>query len=955
VGGGTTLVGREAELATLRRLVRDAVDGRGAVVLLAGEAGVGKSRLAREALSDGSATFVEASASEGGTPPYGPAVEALRLGFRRRPETVEALGSLRPHLATLLPEYGPAVDTGDRSTLVEALRAAFVALAAGGPVAVLLDDLHWADTATVELLPALAVARDEPLLVVGTYRSDELPRGHPLRRVRTELRRAGRLKEVALEPLDDGATNLLAWAALDAEPGPRLAAAIRDRSLGVPFFVEELAAALVASGRLVETPRGLELPEGSDLPVPESVRDAVLARTDGIDAAARAALEAAAVAGTSVELAVLAELSAEQGIDGALASGMLVDTGSGVAEFRHALAREAVLLETPWIRRRSLHARLSELFEAGDGPPELVARHALAAGQRDRAVPFLLLAAERFCSVHAYRDAAAVVRQALELWAGEEDAPERLDALARLGRCLQLSGEFRRAAPIWRELADRHARLGHEQAAATALRDLGEALDYHGRSAEALPILVESAAVFDRLDAPGEAARARFLAAGAAYGIRDHEAEADLYRLAQDGARAAGDEELRLTARAFEGSALMHMGRLEDGRRAVEDALSGALSGSYVQAAADAYFALAVILTKTGDPAVQATLEQAIEYCEANGEQAARQFCVGCLARVLWKTGEWDRAVELAQSVRAVPDPNGISHMHAAEAWGCVEAARGRPRAAKPLLGEVQRFAASFGGSGRDSLAALGRLDVARGDLDQATDRCRRLLERLPESSDALYVAPLRWAAAHAASRGLAAEVAACGQALARIGADRPHVEARAALAATLGESLLLARDADGAVASFGQSLALYGEISAPFERAETLVRAAAASVAAGQPDTAVQQLVEAYRSSRRLGAQPLAALAASKLSELGERVDERVGRRGQADLRPGGLTRRELEVLRLVAVGRTNREIAAELVLSRRTVDMHVRNLLSKLDCRTRTEAAARAFEERLLEPATR
>jgi DNA-binding CsgD family transcriptional regulator len=256
---------------------------------------------------------------------------------------------------------------------------------------------------------------------------------------------------------------------------------------------------------------------------------------------------------------------------------------------------------------------------------------------------------------------------------------------------------------------------------------------------------------------------------------------------------------------------------------------------------------------------------------------------------------------------------------------------------------------------GVEEAAALGRLDLGRGDVDAATDRCRGLLAEVADDAGAAYVAPLRWAAAHLASQGLAGETAACGEVLARLAADYPHVEARAALAATLAEASALAGDVDGASAYFEQALALYAEIEAPFERAETFVRAAGASLEAGEREIAVRHLVDAHRTARRLGARPLAALAASRLAELGERIDERVGRRAVADLRPGGLTRREVEVLRLVAVGRTNREIARELHLSTRTVDMHVRNVLAKLDCRTRTEAAARAFEQGLVEPALR
>ena len=144
----------------------------------------------------------------------------------------------------------------------------------------------------------------------------------------------------------------------------------------------------------------------------------------------------------------------------------------------------------------------------------------------------------------------------------------------------------------------------------------------------------------------------------------------------------------------------------------------------------------------------------------------------------------------------------------------------------------------------------------------------------------------------------------------------------------------------------------LLGECELPFERAEVELRAAGALAAADERDGAVERLVSAYRTARRLGAQPLATEAARALEALGERVDERLGRVAAAQARPGGLSRRELEVLRLVAVGRTNREIAHTLYLSPRTVDMHVRNALSKLDCHTRTEASSRAIALGLIEP---
>src|SRR5262245_15838855 len=184
------LIGRGAERAELERHLAAARRGRGGIVLLAGEAGVGKTRLAEVVLGDAGLRVLEAVATPEATPPYGPIVAALRAYRRAVPDGLADAGPLAPYLALLLPELGPAPAAGDRATLFEAVRGALAAVARRGPAALFLDDLHWADDATLELLPPLARALEaEPLLVVGAYRSDDVPRGHALRRTRGELRR----------------------------------------------------------------------------------------------------------------------------------------------------------------------------------------------------------------------------------------------------------------------------------------------------------------------------------------------------------------------------------------------------------------------------------------------------------------------------------------------------------------------------------------------------------------------------------------------------------------------------------------------------------------------------------------------------------------------------------------------------------------------------------------------
>src|SRR5919197_2175839 len=250
-----------------------------------------------------------------------------------------------------------------------------------------------------------------------------------------------------------------------------------------------------------------------------------------------------------------------------------------------------------------------------------------------------------------------------------------------------------------------------------------------------------------------------------------------------------------------------------------------------------------------------------------------------------------------------------------------------------------------------DSTAALARVAAAEGSHDEARERCRMLLGEWEGTNDHHYaIAGLRWAASFFAGQGDARGVRECADALSRMASETGHPDALAALACAIGESALLDGDAATAAEQTVRAAELHRDLDIPFERAQVELRAGVAPAAAGEREPALERLSAAHRLARKLGARPLAVEAAREVSALGESVSDRLGARAVAHAENGGLSRRELEVVRLLSVGRTNREIAGELFLSRRTVDMHVRNILRKLDCRSRVEAAHRAGELGLL-----
>jgi DNA-binding CsgD family transcriptional regulator len=949
-GGG--LIGRERERVELDRALAAAASGRGGLLLLAGEAGVGKTSLAEEAVRESGLRLLYGEAGPEAALPYGPVSAVLRSYLRSTAGGSGELladGALDPHLALLLPQLGPAPDAGDRVTLFEVLRAAFAMIARNVPTVLFFDDLQWADQATLEILPPLAGAlAGEPLLILGAYRNDEIPRGHPLRRMRTELRRLRRLHEVTVEPLDRAATAALAARVVGGDPGARLADVLYDRTQGIPFFVEELATALVDGDRVRRGPAGIDLVGEDEAPLPDTVRDAVLLRAGVLSEPARRALDIAAVAGLTVTLDAFRELAGStDGIEEAIEHGFMIASGDGQAAFRHALTREALYGDISAGRRRELHRRMAEHLAARTAAAGLVAEHWLGAREPDRARESLVAAAEESTRVHAYRDAAGMLRRALELWPAAEEET-RLAVLGRLAECAAVSGELAEAARSWRDAAEGYRLRSDLRRAAEAERRLAVIYDMQGAWERALATRQDAADAFAACGLAGDAAAERLAAAAQLQVAGSFSVALELTATALAEAEQAGQTGMQARALGLEGLIRARQGHPEAGIARARAGLTLALDHNLVGPAVEIYQQLGLALEHGGDyEGARQTFASAISYCEQQGEPAGMHVCVACMAGLRFFTGELDDAIRISRQVLSSGQAPPAARATAATVAGAAYAMRGASRNARLLLAEGAALARQHRRFGPEIVSAWGlaQLYALEGAHEAATEQCHFVLSRWQQSEDLHYViSPLRWAATYFATRGAGADVRACAQVLATISAQTGHTGARSALAHALGEVALQDGDARLAADQFDQALVLLHELEQPFERAFTQWRAGVALAAAGEYEPAVERLTAAYRRAQKLGARPLADEAAQGLAALGDESTRRLGKRAAQQLRHGGLSQREVEVLRLIAVGRTNREIAQELFLSPRTVDMHVRNLLAKLGCRSRAEAAHKA-----------
>ncbi|WBB64446.1 AAA family ATPase [Streptomyces sp. WMMC500] len=1004
------LVGRAEELRSLGAALDRAGAGVPQAVLVGGEAGVGKTRLLEEFA--GRAERAGAVVAVGGCLelgaeglPFAPFATALRALHRALGDELgHAARGGEAELARLLPELAGAGgaeesadrhDAGAKARLFEHAARLLEKLAAERTVVVALEDLHWSDRSTRELLGYLIRSlQGARVVLLGTYRSDDIHRRHPLRPFLAELERLRTVERVDLARFSRQEVIGQITAIQGTGPLPHQVDTIFQRSDGNPFFVEELTALLDCGG----SPAALS----------ESLRDLLLVRVETLPEATQRVLRTAAEAGSTVEFGLLLAVSGQgeeeliEALRPAVDAGILLPAADGPGadsyRFRHALLREATGDDLLPGERSRLHRRYAEALAADPAlvrPEECAARlasHWYHARDAAKALPAALQAAEEAGARHAFAEQLALLERAIELW---DEVPEELWRELPVAR-------YAESYPLCRCSAQPHlhfldllaeavvaARLddAHVQARTLTRRAL-ELLDEAREPERAAWFWLERQwqvvgsgggdgwAELGRAqelvaDRPPSPVKADVLATAALWKMlhSPDPASIPLAESAVEQARLVGAEEVELHARITLATLRTHAADVERGLAELHELREAANRLGAPTVIGRAHNNLASVLEMTGRS------REAIEAARA-GLVAVREHglrdsvaFIGCnMVDAMISVGDWEPAERELAGLRSY-GAQARTRAFAALAAAWLALYRGDVDRAGELLADARKEAGASQAEPQGAFRMVqieARILMERGRYAQARAALAEGLAQLPELGHESYLWQLlvSAAAAEGDARGLPGTAEGREELLDLLEGAAGQLDTPTPVWAAWRRYFTaeLARARGRSEVALWESAASALEpLERPYELGWVRYRWAEALLAGGAAaavrEPAARLLMQAHATAAALGAAPLRdgveQLAARARVPLTGPGDPAAAAEPADPAEALGLTARETDVLRLVTAGRSNRQIAEELFISPKTASVHVSNLMAKLGVSNRGEAAAVAHRLRLFESA--
>ena len=954
----TAMVGRAEQRARLRELLDDVIAGGSRFVIIGGDAGVGKTTIVEAFVSDLGGPLADRKAQVidgqcvpmgGEGLPYAPVVGALRELVARhgREQILDWAGAGRTALGALLPDLvsAPPATEALRLQLFEAVAMLWERASESGPLVVIMEDIHWADESTRHLLRFLARAlTDAPVMIVTTYRADELTRRHPLRPFLAEVSRFAETVRIDVPSLERNEVAELLGLLLGRHPSNAVADLVFKRSEGIPYFVEELTTS--ASRGCVD--------------MPDTLRDALNVRVQALSDVAQHTLRVAAVAGNRVDHELLeaaagqSETELDQGLREAIDAAVLVadETGYG---FRHALLREAVHDDLLPGQHARMHARFAAILEER---PELItarhpdnlaseiAHHWSAAHEVNKAFDWSIRAATSGHAAH--HETLQFYERALELW-DQVDRPEaaagdRASVLERAARAATDAGENERAIALISASLDETDATAEPETMINRLIMKSRLLSDMLR-----PGAVEDIqrAVAMLPETSSDKFRARLLDQFAAVkmlsGAKDEAVTAA--REAIEAATSSGSATVEANARNTLGTSLVGIGHEEKGLE--ELAAAGRLASGNMRALIRYEINYSDALNLAGR--YQQAVDVAVAGIEAAGtlglQRSLGAMLAGNAAEPLLALGDWDRARRMAQrALELDPPEQNYLHLRLLLAW--MHVWRGELEDAEAVLGEFQALIRTADAAPMYSSIAI-RVDadyaVAVGDYKRAWYDTERFLDHV-EVFAASTIYPLLAAGAAAAKaldnadRDHSVPIGG-GKATDRVErvraalADAPQIAVRATWQPVIEASL------DDTAEGWRRAWkALAGEPAPAHLLPYAGLRLAQHLVVSRDRAEAREVLADASELAAKLGA----GLLTSRLSALAQRAGLGPSTLSPVPNKLASLTARELEVLELLAAGRSNGEVGAALFISTKTASVHVSNILAKLGVSSRGEAAA-------------
>lgn len=939
------LVGRDDFLTHADRRLAEAAAGTGQLLFVAGEAGIGKTRLlaaiARHAQASDFAV-VRAAAFPGDVQSF--AGLLLDLASNLIPAGEPALSDLGRALSSRVRAIPAAAGDAHhrRRLLVQDLVDLLASAEPGMPVLMILEDLHWADELSIDVLGHLAGRlAASPMLVAGAYRSDELYRQLPMRDLRARLLAQRLAEEIRLPRLASGQTAAMVRAVLGRPAPGRVAAAIHKRSDGIPLHVEELLAAIDEealtrqSGTMVLTAA-----------VPDTLGDAVRSRVRQLTAGTREVASAAAVIGRSFDFDLLTAVTeaVPAGVAGALrelqdAYFVLPGADAVTFDFRHALIRDTLYADTDLLMRRRLHESVARAAMDRGHRGAFISAHFEQAKRPDLAYQHAIVAAREAATISAHGEALELYRRAVRCLPAELPALDRAGLFAALGDEATATDDNTAAAQAYLTAHELATSAGDVRAAAALAPRmvavghlLGDGLDVRvGTLQTALDSLAGMAGA-DR-----EHARLRS-AMAAAYMLDRRLDEAIKYgELGRAESQRIGDDEAALNATVTLGSVLVFAGRMDEGWQLLEDAIARARGMQQEAEAARGYRMIgsAASVLVEYDRA-ERWLAEGVRYAEQVEHGNHLHYMAAHLAHVQWATGQWEEATRAAQQVLADGRGGITTRITAQYVLGYLAMGRGDWAAAAGLLADALVQGEQMAELQRLSPPLWGLAEAARcqGDYDTALMLCERGYTASAVVTDAAYLFPYLLT-------GVRAHLA------------RGDVDAAELWSKRVG-AVLTARAIPGTLPAIEHGRGLIflarGDVPEAREALESASEAWRAGRRFWEGTWARLDLAAvAARARRRGGAARLiddvrtiaATAGASTLADAaGQLAGSLDGGRPVDPWHP--LSAREFEVAQLVAAGLTNRQIAGQLVLAPKTISAHVTHILTKLGAARRAEIAA-------------